>query len=217
MRTATEAVFTGELAAAVEKTRFFGEINPNYTRENSHLTQTAITAAECIVSMAQSAEETDLSQGLPVARYGHEDEPAQRAVNRAAAEAAVKAKLINRTHNKGEIEYGLSYAGKNLVKKYGTDSLDKIPQVTEASGRFRLGAAVTTLAGVYGAHRLGIAWADESSMGGIDDQLSYLQGFVGGLSFLTMINIYANRTRCLFRARTARKAYLKQNADQSEL
>lgn len=48
MHAATEEVFTGELAAVVETTRFFGEINPNYTRENGRLTQTAITAAECV-------------------------------------------------------------------------------------------------------------------------------------------------------------------------
>lgn len=214
MHAATEQVFTGELAAAVETTRFFGEINPNYTRENGPLTQTAITAAECMVSMAQGLEESDSYHGTPKQRYRHEEEGGQLSDNRDASQAACTAKLlIEKTGEHGFPNYSLSYGGRQLVAKHGTEFLDVTPEMKRPHVLYSLGKVGFTLFGMYASHRAGVDWAEDTGQGGIDTPIAYLQGLVGSMGVVTAVNIYSNRLRCLIRARGARKTYL-QNVEK---
>lgn len=186
-----EAALSGEMFSANSPTRI-GEINPNYTRKEGQVTEAAIHVAEYLRAKVDG-EEPDSFQSLD-----------QDIALRAAAEA----KLLNAVDNDdGTRDYGLSYSGKNLINKYGTDHLDVLPHVAGASRAYKLGSSVLTVAGAYGAHRFGVfrgEHAPESS------GLFYYVGLSQGLGLTLVGRIVADNIRCLFRAKRVHNQYLGQ-------
>lgn len=219
-----EGVASGETFAAVDQLRFYGDVNPNYTREFISRTNYAVRSARCLFKIAdvieRGAEEKDLYFGVPYRTSlsdGNSNE-VELSENFEACGYAEMAKLLNSKEvTKDDItrnEYELSYHGNKLVEKYSSEMAFATPIIETNSCTGCLGSLAITAGSVYLADKLGHEVFDFSKTDAITDVALHTSFAFQGLLFSRLVKLLNNDFKGNLRAKRVHQGYLEYTAKQ---